>query len=52
MINWRSEKHLFSKTPLRLLPNCCCHRKKGCIPEYFPKVLNCKLRLTENIKRI
>ena len=26
--------------------------KKGCIPEYFPKVLNYKFRLTENIEHM
>ena len=52
MINWRSEKHLFSKTPSMTAFELLLLYEKGCIPEYFPKVLNYKFRITENIERI
>ena len=52
MINWRSEKHLFSKTPSMTASELLLSYEKGCIPEYFPKVLNYKFRITENIERI
>ena len=50
MINWRPENTYLAEYLLRLFPNCYWHMRKGCIPEYFPNVLNYKLRLTENIE--
>ena len=52
MINWRPEKYLFGGTPSTAASELLLSYEKGCIPEYFPKVLNYKLRQTENIERI